>query len=443
MNVVQIISQKRDGHELSTSELEYLVTGFYSSSAGHSVASYQMSAFAMAVFFRGMSFRETVDLTRIMRDSGRVLEWDLDIPRVDKHSTGGVGDKISIPLAPALAACGLAVPMISGRGLGPTGGTLDKLESIPGFRCDLTIGEFQKVVSEIGCAISGATEQIAPADKKLYELRDVTATVPSIPLVTASILSKKLAEGLDALVMDVKWGTGAFMKTVEQARALAMSLVKVSNALGTSASAIISDMNQPLGKMVGNSVEIQESIDILNGRGPKDVRDLTIGLGAQCLIDSGSQTSLQLATDAIARVLDDGSAMQKFAEMVEAQCGNLKQLPNRERALEITSKHSGLIDRIDAEAIGIAVIEMGGGRQKLGDELNYAVGLESLVQVGDCVDKGKTLFRVFCDNLSPKVEQLLLDAVTINEGGDTGQMVGMGPLIVESVTLENLVDENK
>ena len=259
MNLTRIIADKRDGNRIPDEDLTKLVKGY----AVGEVPEHQMAAFAMAVYFQGMQPDETVTLTREMRDSGKVMRWPgLDKPIVDKHSTGGIGDKISIPLAPMLAACGLAVPMISGRGLGATGGTLDKLESIHGFRTDLSIEETQKVVSEVGCVITGATEQIAPADRKLYALRDITATVPSVPLITASILSKKLAEGLDSLVLDVKWGSGSFMKTIEQANALAESLVSVASQLGVKTTALITDMNQPLGR-IGNAVEIAESIEIL------------------------------------------------------------------------------------------------------------------------------------------------------------------------------------
>ena len=258
-----------------------------------------------------------------MRDSGSVFEWNSTSKYVDKHSTGGVGDKVSIPLAPALAACGLRVPMISGRGLGPTGGTLDKLESIKGFDCGLTSGQFTEIVERVGCVISGATTQIAPADQKLYALRDVTATIPSIPLITASILSKKLAESLDALVLDVKWGSGAFMKTHEDAKALAISLVRVAHQLGTRTTAILTNMNRPLGQFIGNSVEIFESLNILRGEGPDDVRTLVCVLGGQLLVDTGISDSAEQGQQRIAESLDNGTALAKFEEMVVAQGGDL------------------------------------------------------------------------------------------------------------------------
>ncbi|MCA9266492.1 MAG: thymidine phosphorylase, partial [Planctomycetales bacterium] len=274
----EVIAKKRDGHELTTSEIHFLIDGF----AKGSVPDYQMSAWAMAVFLRGMTTDETVTLTEEMLQSGVQLAWSTgDLPTVDKHSTGGIGDKVSLLLAPMLACCDLQVPMISGRGLGATGGTLDKLEAIPGFRTDLSIGEMQRICREVGCVISAATQQLVPADRKLYALRDVTATVASIPLITASIMSKKLAEGLTALVLDVKHGSGAFMKTEHQARALAASLVHVGQKMGVRTSALLTDMNQPLGRMVGNAIEVDEAVAGLQGTGPADLMEVTFALGGE------------------------------------------------------------------------------------------------------------------------------------------------------------------
>ena len=259
MNVADLIAQKREGQTLDEKDIKELIEGFTTGD----VPDYQMSAFAMAVFFKGMTLEETTCLTKSMIESGETLSWSGNKPSVDKHSTGGIGDKISIPLAPLLACCDVEVPMISGRGLGATGGTLDKLESIPGYRTGLSVSEFASVINWNGCSIASASEKIAPADRKLYALRDVTGTVPSIPLITASILSKKIAEGIDALILDVKWDSGAFMQTLDEARALAKSLVEVGNQLGANTKAIITDMNQPLGRMIGNAVEIDESVDVL------------------------------------------------------------------------------------------------------------------------------------------------------------------------------------
>ena len=265
MNVAEIITDKRDGKELSAEQLNALVQGY----AKDEVPDYQMSAFAMAVYFQGMTHEEVVAFTTAMLDSGDRMSWSRNKKRVDKHSTGGIGDKVSIPLTPILACCDLDVPMVSGRGLGTTGGTLDKLESIPGFRCEMSMDEFRSVVNSCGCAIVSASKNLAPADQKLYALRDVTGTVPSIPLITASILSKKMAEGLDALVLDVKWGSGAFMKTLEQAQELARSLVQTANGMGVKTTALITDMNQPLGRMIGNALEVDEAIAVLKGEGPE------------------------------------------------------------------------------------------------------------------------------------------------------------------------------
>ncbi len=265
MNVAQILADKRDGKRLSDEQIRFLVSGY----ADQSVPDYQMSAFAMAVFFQGMTLDETTTLTQSMIDSGKRMKWSGKKPSVDKHSTGGIGDKVSIPLAPLLACCGVEVPMISGRGLGATGGTLDKLESIKGYRCEISDDEFRSIVNWNGCSIASASSSLAPADKRFYALRDVTATVPSVPLITGSILSKKIAEGIDALILDVKWGSGAFMKTLDDARELAKSLVFVGNALGVKTAAVITDKNQPLGRMIGNAVEVDESIDVLRGIGPR------------------------------------------------------------------------------------------------------------------------------------------------------------------------------
>src|SRR3954463_15089278 len=284
MNPVNIISKKRDGSELSADEIGSLISGYVRGD----VPDYQMSAWAMAVYLRGMTVAETAALTEHMLYSGVTFKWPAEeAPKVDKHSTGGIGDKVSLPLAPLLACCGLAVPMISGRGLGATGGTLDKLESIPGFRTDLSLAEIAVITERVGCVITGASAEIAPADKKLYALRDVTATVPSIPLITASIMSKKLAESLDALVLDVKFGSGAFMKSLDDARALARSLVDTGKRMGVKTTALLTDMNQPLGRMAGNANEVNEAVATLQGRGPDDLWQCTRELGAELLVLSG------------------------------------------------------------------------------------------------------------------------------------------------------------
>ena len=356
-----------------------------------------MSAFGMAVYFQSMTEAEIVALTRAMIESGERMTWDSNKPTVDKHSTGGVGDKVSIVLAPMLACCDVEVPMISGRGLGATGGTLDKLESIEGYRTELSADEFRSVVNWCGCSIASASTKLAPADRKLYALRDVTATVPSIPLIVGSILSKKIAAGVDALVLDVKWGSGAFMKTIEDAKNLADMLVKVGNKLGTKTIAEISDMNQPLGKMIGNAVEIDESVEVLQGGGPDDVRDLSILLGSQLLVAADVESSVESARQRLQTTIDDGTAMKKLAEMVKAHGGDLDQPRKRATSHPVTSIESGTITRINTDRLGLAVIEMGGGRKKIGDPIDHSCGIEFLVRIGDNIEKGDLIANVFCD----------------------------------------------
>jgi pyrimidine-nucleoside phosphorylase len=385
----------------------------------------------MAVFFRGMDDAETVALTEEMLRSGATLRWSPETPpKVDKHSTGGIGDKVSLPLAPLLACCDVQVPMISGRGLGPTGGTLDKLESIPGFRTDLNIQEIKQQTESVGCVITGATADLVPADRKLYALRDVTATVSCLPLITASIMSKKLAEGLDALVLDVKFGSGAFMKSLEDARALAQSMVDVGTRLGVKTTALLTDMNQPLGRMVGNAVEVEESLDVLRGEGPDDVRELTLALGADVLVSSGLFDDRESARAKLADVLTSGAAYEKFAAMVSAQGGDLDASRPVAPASTVAARQSGVVQFVEAEALGYAVIELGGGRKVQTDRIDHSVGLEMLARIGDHVDAGQPLMRVFAkppafDTVRPMIES----AVTIGD-----ESVALPPLIVDRIT---------
>ena len=392
INPVRIIAAKRNGHELSQSDIESLIAG----SLDGTVSDEQLAAWAMAVYFQGMTDRETAWLTDAMLQSGATLRWPgATGPHVDKHSTGGIGDKTSLILAPLLACHGLRVPMLSGRGLGPTGGTLDKLESIPGFRTDLSLDEIETLVDSVGCVITGTTQEIAPADRKLYALRDVTGTVPSIPLITASIMSKKLAEGLDALVLDVKWGSGAFMKELDDARALARSLVATGQRMGVATSALITDMNQPLGRMIGNACEVVESIDTLRGRGPADVRDLTIALGTELLLLTERYDASDTARASLEASIDNGSADAKFQSMVQAQSGRLEQLVDLAPPHEVPAPAAGYVQSIDGEALGYAVIELGGGRRRPGDSIDHGTGLECLVRIGDRVEPGQPWIRVF------------------------------------------------
>ena len=395
MNPVQIIASKRDGAELSGQQIRSFIQGY----SANEIPDYQMAALAMAIYLNGMTDREIAVLTECMLDSGTRLTWPDDgITRVDKHSTGGVGDKTSLILAPLLAAAGLQVPMLSGRGLGPTGGTLDKLESIPGFRTDLSLDELQSITQQVGCVITGASAELAPADRRLYALRDVTATVPSIPLITASIMSKKLAESLDSLVLDVKFGSGAFMKTEGDARDLADSLVKTGQRMGVKTSALLTDMNQPLGRMCGNTLEVMESIDVLKGAGPDDVRQLMVELAIELLVAGGRCDSREEAQNLCIRLLDSGAAYEKFEQMVTAQGGRLVELIAPAPSVPVVSQQEGFVRSIDTEGLGLIIIDMNGGRRKIGDEVDHSTGIEMLVRVGDRVEVGQPMANVFNEN---------------------------------------------
>lgn len=411
---VWLIAKKRDGLPLARDEIAALVAGY----ARGEVPDYQMAALAMAILLQGMTREETAALTEAMLASGQRLPRPASssCPWVDKHSTGGVGDKVSLVLAPLLACCDLAVPMLSGRGLGPTGGTLDKLEAIPGFRTDLSAREIVTLVEHVGCVITGTTEEIAPADRKLYALRDVTATVPSIPLITASILSKKLAESLDALVLDVKCGSGAFMKTPEQALALARSLVETGTQLGLPTRALITDMNQPLGCMAGNAVEVTEALQTLAGAGPADVWDCTRELAAELLLMTRRADSRQAAFQHLEQLRVSGRPLEKFHEMVAAQGGRLDELPHPAPAHEWASPQNGYLAAIDTQQLGLLLIELGAGRKVLGDRIDPTVGIEMLVRLGEPVQPGQPLLRVFAPpERFENIQGRLADAFTLSD----------------------------
>ncbi len=392
--VPELIAHKRDGGELSETEIRSLIEGF---TAGE-VADYQMSALAMAIFLRGMTPRETTALTLAMRDSGSVVK--LDGPRgrhVDKHSTGGVGDKVSICLAPIVAACGVHVPMVSGRGLGHTGGTLDKLEAIPGFSVSMPVERFVEQVRELGCALIGQTADIAPADKKLYALRDVTATVESIPLITASILSKKLAEGIDGLVLDVKVGRGAFMKTLDDARALASSLVRVGTLAKKKVTAVLTTMESPLCRTIGNALETREAIEILHGGGPEDLREITFVLGAEMLRLAKVAKDEPAARAAMRRAIESGEAASRMRRIVEAQGGDarvvdeLDRLPKAPVVVKVLASGSGFVNRIDALELGLTGVAIGAGRTRADQAVDPAVGIVLKATRGDRVNEGDVL----------------------------------------------------
>jgi pyrimidine-nucleoside phosphorylase len=388
MHVPTFIERKRDGLELSSEEIAEFIRDY----TRGQVADYQAAAWAMAVYFRGMSASETAALTRAMRDSGRICRWPAGSPaKVDKHSTGGIGDKVSLVLAPLLACAGVWVPMISGRGLGITGGTLDKLESIPGFRVAIGEDEALAQLERIGVVMIGQTADLCPADKKLYALRDVTATVPSIPLIVASIMSKKLAESLDKLVLDVKFGSGAFMKTRADAETLAAALCDTGNQCGVETSAILNAMDEPLGHTAGNALEVWESVETLQGRGPADLLELSLVLAERISPVPRAQ---------LARWLEDGTAWSKWCALVEAQGGRAS---DTERMLEIhrapiqhamTAEKTGRVAQMDAERIGRACIALGAGRAKAADPIDFAVGCGGMRKVGAMVEKGEPLVTV-------------------------------------------------
>lgn len=419
-----VIAKKRDRFELSDAEIHFFVKGF---SEG-TIPDYQMSALAMAVYLNGMTEYETASLTREMLNSGAQLQWPDDgVVRVDKHSTGGIGDKTSLILAPLLAECGLQVPMLSGRGLGATGGTLDKLESIPGFRTNLSLDEITRLTQSVGCVITGASAELAPADRRLYALRDVTATVPSIPLITASIMSKKLAESPGALVMDVKFGSGAFMKTADQARQLAESLVRTGKSAGVLTTALLTDMNQPLGRYCGNALEVIESLQVLEGGGPEDTIELTLALGAELLLSAGVSSCSADARRRLQERLADGSARERFFRMVRAQGGDPEATPVVAPATDVCAVDAGIVKSIETEQLGLAIVAMGGGRRTMHDRIDHSVGLQMLVRQGDAVERGQPLVRIHSRDARQVIRQVQ-QAVQVS---DSGQKL---PLIIERIS---------
>lgn len=398
MRVVDIIMKKRSGMELSDEEIGFVIKGYVTGE----IPEYQISALLMAIFFRGMTAKETASLTVHMLKSGDVMDLSgIAGPFVDKHSTGGVGDKISLPLAPIAAACGAKVPMMSGRALGHTGGTLDKLESIPGYCATLSPAQFRAGIEHDGFAMTGQTATIVPADKKLYALRDVTATVESIPLITASILSKKVAEGSDSLVFDVKCGPGAFMKTLPDAEALAGSLVRTGTAMDKNVIAVITDMSEPLGRTVGNFFEIEESLDCLEGHGPADVMELTIRLGAWMLVASGIAASVEQGEDLCARAVSSGKARELFLANVARQGGNVETLLSLRGAYrsshktELRATREGYIQSIDAWKIGLAGVQLGVGRNTTSDSVSPDVGFIFKKTRGDKVRKDEVIAEIY------------------------------------------------
>ena len=418
----EVIARKRDGAELSADEIKSFIAGL----TDGSVKPEQASALAMAVFFRDMSLPERVALTEAMRDSGKVLDWSgLDGPAVDKHSTGGVGDNVSLMLAPMLAACGAYVPMISGRGLGHTGGTLDKFDSIPGYTTQPDNALFRRTVKKIGCAVIGQTADLAPADKQLYAIRDVTGTVESIPLITASILSKKLAAGLGALILDVKSGSGAFMKSATDARALAQSLVTVANGAHLPTGALITDMNEPLASAAGNALEVVNAIEFLTGKHQDArLREVTVELAAHALVLGKLEKSIERARERVTMSLGSGAAAERFGRMVEALGGPKdlvetypKKLKSAKIVRDVHAPRQGVVSAIDTRAVGMAVVVLGGGRRSPADKIDHSVGFDRLAGLGARVDHHAPLARIHANDaaLAEEAERRLAAAYTIGK----------------------------
>jgi len=409
LTAYELISRKQNGVELSAEEIEFMISGF----AKGTLPDYQMAAFLMAVYFKGMTDSETNSLVKSMLESGDTIDTS-NIPgiKVDKHSTGGVGDKVSLVLAPLVAAAGLPIPMISGRGLGHSGGTLDKLESITGFNVNLPIEQFLAQVEAVGVSIISQSDALVPADRKMYALRDVTATVRSIPLMCGSIMSKKIAEGINALVLDVKTGRGAFINDLEESRRLAKSLVSIGELAGIKTRALITDMSQPLGNTIGNWLEVEESVRCLKNEGPEDLEELTLQLGAHMLILGEMADSVDDALKKLKSLLEDGSAFNKFVELVEAQGGDSSVLyepdkyPSSNFSEDIAAASSGYVESIDPYALGIASVALGAGRKKIDDVLDHKAGIKLFKKLGDSVSQGDKLASLY-SNSKEKLESQL------------------------------------
>jgi len=421
MNTYDIIFRKREGEELSREELSFLISGFLTGE----IPEYQMAAFLMSVFFQGLSARELADLTAIMVETGESIDLSsMGRKTVDKHSTGGVGDGVSLTLAPLAASLGVVVPMMSGRGLGHTGGTLDKLESIPGFRVDLTPGNFREQLEKIGVAMIGQTENVAPADKKMYALRDVTATVDSIPLIAASIMSKKLAEGASGLVLDVKTGSGAFMRKPGDAKELARNMIEIGKGNGRQMKALITDMSQPLGTAVGNASEIMQAIALMKGKGPEDIKSIIVELSARMLVMAGAAGELEEAKKLSEENLRNGKALNVFADLIKAQGGNPDVCDKPEKILDlpkfsvsVKSDRTGYISAFDTRKIGLCALSLGAGRERIDDEIDFSAGIEVLKKIGDEVRKGEEVAVLYSSSVSEMkaAEKEYLNALAVSE----------------------------
>lgn len=417
MRMVEIIEKKRDGKSLTTAEIEHFVQGYVAGT----IPDYQVSALLMAILWRGMKDRETRDLTLVMAHSGELLSLKDVAPFVvDKHSTGGVGDKVSLVVGPLVAACGLPVGKMSGRGLGFSGGTLDKMESIPGLRTDLSVAEFKAQLAGIGIVIAGQSANLAPADGKLYALRDVTGTVPSLPLIVSSIMSKKIASGADAIVLDVKVGSGAFMKTLEDAEKLASTMVRIGEEVGRKVTALLSDMNQPLGRAVGNALEVREAVETLHGGGAEDFREHCLVVAGEMLALGGVVPDAAAGKSLALETIAAGTAWEKFRQLVTAQGGDVayvddpERLPQTRLVEPVPSPVAGTLARVQTDEIGMTVVALGGGREEVGATIDHAVGLVMHCKVGERVEKGQPLFTVHANDEDKRDEAVrrVFDALT-------------------------------
>ncbi|MDR9833494.1 pyrimidine-nucleoside phosphorylase [Staphylococcus coagulans] len=427
MRMVDIIAKKRDGHVLTKEEIQFFVNGY----TNGEIPDYQMSSLAMAIFFQDMTDEERADLTMAMVASGDQIDLsNIKGVKVDKHSTGGVGDTTTLVLAPLVAALDVPVAKMSGRGLGHTGGTIDKLESVKGFHVEISEEEFVRLVNEDHVAVIGQTGNLTPADKKIYALRDVTGTVNSIPLIASSIMSKKIAAGADAIVLDVKTGNGAFMKTVEDAEALAHAMVKIGNQVGRQTMAIISDMSQPLGFSIGNALELKEAIDTLKGEGPEDLTELVLTLGSQMVVLAQKANNLEEAREMLKEVIENGKALEKFKTFLSNQGGdasivdNPSQLPTAQYQFELPAKQAGVVAEMIANEIGIASMMLGAGRQTKEDEIDLAVGLVLNKKIGDYVEEGESLLTIHANTQDVEaVKEKLYDNITILEQASQPKLI--------------------
>ncbi|MEG0627997.1 MAG: pyrimidine-nucleoside phosphorylase [Enterococcus sp.] len=433
MRMVDLIERKRDGNSLSKAEIEFIIEGY----TDNSIPDYQMSALLMAIFYQDMTDEEISYLTLAMANSGEIIDLSsIEGIKVDKHSTGGVGDTTTLVLAPLVASIGVPVAKMSGRGLGFTGGTLDKFESIPGFKIELSEQEFIDIVNKSKVAVIGQSGNLAPADKKLYALRDVTATVDSIPLIASSIMSKKIAAGADAIVLDVTTGEGAFMKNLEDAKRLAKTMVRIGKLAGRQTMAVISDMSEPLGEAIGNSLEIVEAIDTLKGAGPKDLTEMCYVLGSQMVVLAGKAETLEDAREMLEEALHSGKALEKFREMVKDQGGDVSVIDQTEKILtaeyesELPAKTSGYVTKLVANEIGIAAMLLGAGRKTKEDDIDHAVGIKLHKKIGDKVAKGESLLTIYANSKEiSEVENLLYQNIVI---GDTPEE----PILIHDVITE-------